>query len=388
MLMIITSILSLIILLTQSGSDDMLLMNRIAGGNDKHTDAVIGSIQLEDPLRDGPHVFWQTDSSAIVFYLCNGNLEKRTYQVKDTLRFSGFCLDNAIEYVVPADAAVIQPQVIDDVSKIFTVSDIHGEYDHLVDILTNGGVIDRELRWSWGDGHLVIVGDVFDRGAKVTECLWLIYRLESEARENGGAVHYLMGNHELMALRGDKRYVNDRYLKGIVKKTRIKYEDLYGPDTELGRWVRSKHTVIKINDIVFVHGGLSPFVMHRNLDLERINETIRSSIDLRSSQLAFDELSRFLLRNKGPFWYRGYHYEMEGDYPMVLSEEIDSLLSFYGAGRIVVGHTEVDSVMSVWNKRIIGIDIPVDELGSLEALLWDDGRFFRVTGNGDLRPIE
>ncbi len=386
--MVIKLTLSIIILLMQFQYGDRLQENRISGGDDNNNDAVVDSIHLEDLLRDGPYVFWQTDSSAIVFYLCNGIMEKRTFQISDTLRFSGFCLDNAIEYVVPADAAVIQPQVIDDVSKILAVSDIHGEYDHLVDILTNGGVIDRERRWSWGDGHLVILGDVFDRGAKVTECLWLIYRLESEARENGGAVHYLMGNHELMVLRGDKRYVNDRYLKGIVKKTRIKYEDLYGPDTELGRWVRSKHTVIKINDILFVHGGLSPFVIHRNLSMEQINNIIRGSIDLRSLQLAFDDLSRFLFGSKGPFWYRGYHYEMEGDYSQVLSEDVDSILSFFGASTIVVGHTEVDSVMSIWNKRIIGIDIPVDELGSLEALLWDDGRFFRVTGNGDLRPIE
>jgi hypothetical protein len=323
----------------QSQYDDRHQKNRITGGNDKKSDVLIDSIPAEDPLHDGPYVFWQTDSTAIVFYFCNGNMEKRTFQISDTLRFSGFCLDNAIEYVVPADAAVIEPQVIDRASRIFVVSDIHGEYDHLVDILTNGGVIDQELNWKWADGHLVIVGDIFDRGAEVTECLWLIYRLESEARENEGAVHYLMGNHELMVLRGDKRYVNDKYLKGIVKKMRIKYEDLYGPDTELGRWLRSKHATIKINDIVFVHGGLSPYVMHRNLSMEQINETVRSSIDLRSSRLAFDELSRFLFGNKGPFWYRGYHYDMEDDYPQMLSEEVDSILSYFGASAIVVGHT-------------------------------------------------
>lgn len=386
--MIIKLTLSTIILLMPSQYDERLQKNQITGGNDKHNGAAADSIPVKDPLRDGPHVFWQTDSSAIVFYLCNGSMEKRTFQVKDTLRFYGFCLDDAIEYIVPADAAVIRPQAIDDASRILAVSDIHGEYDHLVDILTRSGVIGPERHWSWGDGHLVIVGDVFDRGARVTECLWLIYRLQSEARENGGAVHYILGNHELMVLRGDLRYVHDRYLKGIVKKTRIKYEDLYGPDTVLGRWLRSKHAAIKINDIVFVHGGLSPFVIDRNLGMEQINEIVRGSIDLRSSRLAFDELSRFFLGNKGPVWYRGYHYEMKGNYPLVLSEEVDSILSFYGAGTIVVGHSEIDSVTSLWSRRIIGIDVPVDELGSLEALLWDDGRFFRVTGKGDLRPIE
>jgi hypothetical protein len=386
--MIIKLTLSIIILLMPSQHDERLQKNRTTGGNDKQNGPVADSIHFKDPLRDGPHVFWQTDSSAIVFYLCNGSMEKRTFQVKDTLRFYGFCLDNAIEYSLPANADVIKPQAIEHVSRILAVSDIHGEYDHLVDILTRSGVIGPERRWSWGDGHLVILGDVFDRGARVTECLWLIYRLESEARENGGAVHYILGNHELMALRGDLRYVHDRYLKGIVKKTRIKYEDLYGPDAELGRWLRSKHATIKINEIVFVHAGLSPFVVDRNLGMEQINEIVRGSIDLRSSRLAFDEVSRFLLGNKGPFWYRGYHYEMKGNYPLVLSEDIDSILSFFDASTIVVGHSEIDSVTSLWSRRIIGIDVPVDELGSLEALLWDDGRFSRVTGKGDLRPIE
>ena len=73
-----------------------------------------------------------------------------------------------------------------------------------------GKVIDTDLTWSFGDGHLVIVGDVFDRGPNVTECLWLIYRLEQEASAAGGAVHFLLGNHELMVMRGDLRYLNER----------------------------------------------------------------------------------------------------------------------------------------------------------------------------------
>jgi hypothetical protein len=379
--------LLLIILLLPIQHGEGLPENQITG-DDKHNGSAPDSIAVKVSFRDGPHVFWQTDSSAIVFYLCNGSMEKKTFQVEDTLRFYGFCLDDDIEYVVPADAAVIQPQVIEHASRILAVSDIHGEFDHLVDILTKSGVIGAERQWNWADGHLVILGDVFGRGAMVTECLWLIYRLESEARESGGAVHFVLGNHELMALRGDVRYLHDKYRGGIVKKTRIKYEDLYGPDTELGRWLRGKHTVIKINDIVFVHAGLSPFVIDRNLGMERINDIVRSSIDLRSSQLAFDELSRFLLGNRGPIWYRGYHYEMKDKYPRALLKDIDNILSFYAAGTIVVGHTETDSVMSLQNRRVIGIDVPVDELGSLEALLWDDDSFFRVTGSGDLRPIE
>jgi len=363
---------------------DCQTSNRFAIGQGANRD----SSTAEDSLNDGPHVFWQNDSSAIVFYLCNAAVERRTFRGVDTLRFHGFCQDSDIEYVVTADSVAIEPHIIEDVSRIIAVSDIHGEYEHLVDILAKSGVIDDNCCWSWGDGHLVILGDVLDRGDKVTECLWLIRRLESEAKKSGGAVHYLLGNHELMVLRGDNRYVHEKYLNGIARETRIKHQDLYGPDMELGRWLRSKHSVIKVNDIIFVHAGISAFLTDRGLGLTDINETIRNSIDLQSSQLAFDEGVRFLLGNEGPLWYRGYHQEMENRYPMAPRGEVDSILSYYRAKAIVVGHTEVDSVSGIYGNRIMAVDVPAEELGTLEALLWDNGRFYRVTGKGELQPIE
>ncbi|HUV29700.1 MAG TPA: metallophosphoesterase [Acidobacteriota bacterium] len=341
-----------------------------------------------DSLNDGPHVFWQSDTSAIVFYLCNDEVTRQTYRVSDTLRFFGFCRDTAVQYVIPAAPAVPGPHVFTGVPKIFAVSDIEGDYEHLVDIFTKGGVIDDSGRWAWGRGHLVVLGDVFDRGDYVTECLWLIRRLETEAGQSGGAVHFVLGNHELMILRGDERYVRDKYLDGIVRATRIKHEDLYGPDMELGRWLRSKHSAVKINDVVFVHGGISPAVIERGLSLADINETVRSGLDLRSSQVAFNDAVGFLFGGEGPLWYRGYHYEMEDSYPMASESQIDSLLSYYGARAVVVGHTHVDQVSGLRGNRVMAIDIPVDELGTLQALLWEGDRFFRVTGTGELQPLD
>ncbi|MEE9554973.1 MAG: metallophosphoesterase [candidate division Zixibacteria bacterium] len=338
--------------------------------------------------HDGPYIFWETDTSATVFYLCDEELKKESIPVSETLRFVGFCSDTSSDYVIAADSPQIQPDIFDDVSKIMAISDIHGEYDLFEDILIKGGAIDNELNWIWGDGHLVIVGDVFDRGAMVTECLWLIYRLESEARKFGGAVHYILGNHEMMVLRGDNRYVHEKYLEGIVKKSRIKHEDLYSPDMELGRWLRSKHLVVIINDIVFVHGGLSRFVIDRGLTTQQINDKIRIVIDQSSARLAFDDFSRFLLGSKGPLWYRGYHYEMEGKYSMETSEDIDKILVYFNADAIVVGHTEADSLMAHFNNRIFSIDIPMDELGSLEALFWENGVFYRIDYRGNKKRLK
>lgn len=337
-----------------------------------------------DSLNDGPHVFWQSDTDAFVFYLCHGDLALQRYRTSSKLKFDGMCDDSLDAYEFPAKAPTIEPYEFDGVERVFVMSDIHGDYDELVAMLRTAGVIDDADRWSWGKGHMVVVGDVFDRGDGVTQCLWLIHRLESEAREAGGRLHYVLGNHEMMALRGDERYVNAKYLGGIVRYTSIAYRDLFGPDMELGRWLRTKHVAVKINDVVFVHGGLGPQVVERGLDLGKLNETARSVIDMRSSELFFSDVPFFVNGTEGPLWYRGYYYGMEGRYTKITSEELDDVLKFYGAKTIVVGHSEIGQVSQLFGGRVYGVDVPVEALGGFEALLWKDGAFFQVGVDGVL----
>jgi len=266
------------------------------------------------------------------------------------------------------------------------VSDIHGEYDYLVEFLRNNGIIDDGLNWSWGDGHLVIDGDIFDRGDKVSECLWLIYRLEQQATEQGGYVHYLLGNHEAMVMQGDLRYVNERYLKGIVKYSKIKYADLFGPDMVLGRWLRTKHTAIKINDIIFTHAGLSSEMVSRRMDIGYINSAIRDNIDDRSYKIVFNDDLKYLYGGRGPLWYRGLITDEL--YPLESDSQLTDILDYYDADRIVVGHTENDQISALYDSRVIAIDIPVDILLGFQGLLIEDGEFYRVSSGGKREPIE
>lgn len=340
---------------------------------------------VADSLDDGPHIYWQNDSTAIVFYLCDGSVETQTFLASDTLRFRGFCGDSLAEYVVAAQAPKIQPHIYEDVPKIFSVSDIHGEFEALVDLLVNAGIVDENLHWRWGAGHLVVDGDVFDRGDLVTECLWLIYRLEREAIQAGGRVHFVLGNHEIMAMQGDLRYVNEKYTGGVARRSRVQYQDLFGPDMELGRWLRTKHTAVKLNGIIFVHGGIGPHVVEAKLSLEEINVRAREWIDLRSYEIVFGEMQSFIYRSAGPFWYRGYHYPMEGSYSHATPDEVQAILTYYGAHAVVVGHTGVEQVESLYGGRVFGIDIPLDVLGSFQGLLWEGGVFYRVTGSGELQ---
>jgi hypothetical protein len=334
----------------------------------------VTAVSVVDTADEGPHIYWREESIAVVMYLCEGEIQVQQLIARGELRFRGLCSDSATEHVVPAREPRIEPSEFSDVPRILAVSDIHGEYEALVELLTNARVIDEQLHWSWDKGHLVVVGDVFDRGDRVTECLWLIHRLEREAREAGGRVHYLLGNHEMMVLRGDNRYVNVRYLDGLPNETVIVHRDLYGPDMEFGRWLRSKHVAVKLNDIVYGMG------------LDDLNEVIRRIIDARSYELMFSLQLWFANGDTGPLWYRGYH-GIRPEYAQATSEQVDAILDFYDAEAVVVGHTEVDYVESLYEGRVFGVDVPVDDLGSLQGLLWEDGTWFRVVGTGELEPI-
>jgi hypothetical protein len=253
--------------------------------------------------------------------------------------------------------------------------------------LLNAGIVDQDLHWRWGGGHPVVDGDVFDRGDLVTECLWLIHRLEREALKAGGRVHFVLGNHEIMAMWGDLRYVNQKYLGGIARRSRIMYQDLYGPHMELGRWLRAKHSAIRLNDILFVHGGIGPHMVEAGLGLEDINVQARQYLDLRSYQVVFDETPIFWYSSGGPFWYRGYHRSSEGAYAHATQDEVETILDYYGAHTAVVGHTEGEQVRSLFGKRVFAIDVPLADLGSFQGLLWEGGVFYRVTGGGELEEL-
>ncbi|HEX9631384.1 MAG TPA: metallophosphoesterase [Gemmatimonadales bacterium] len=340
-----------------------------------------------DSLDDGPHVYWQDSTHAIVFYLCGDSAPAVRLQAPDTLSFGGLCGDSGVEYRIASRAPAPARDTWKGVPRILAISDVHGEYDALVLFLERAGVIDSTGAWSWGDGHLVVVGDVVDRGALVTECLWFLYRLEQEAERAGGRVHVVLGNHEMMVMRDDLRYVHERYAAGIVRYVGVRYQDLFGPEMELGRWLRSKPFVLKLNDIVFVHGGLAPELAARGLDIARLNAIGRESLDLSSVALTFSDLPRLMFGTTGPLWYRGYLYPLNGRYAATTSEELDTVLRFYGATTVVVGHTEVGQVMRLHDGRVYAIDVSLEDLGAYQGLLWEKGRFSLVTGLGTLQPL-
>jgi Calcineurin-like phosphoesterase len=187
------------------------------------------------------------------------------------------------------------------VKRIVALSDIHGAYDAFVATLQKSGVIDDSLVWSGGKTHLVITGDVLDRGPESRRAMDLIIRLEREAPIAGGRVHQLLGNHEVMNLTGDLRYVSDEEYAAFLDiesveerehwyqrfrdskpadsdESAIRWEfDEKAPpgyfghrrafrhDGMYGKWLLKKPLMIVINDTAFVHGGVPPYVSDHGL---------------------------------------------------------------------------------------------------------------------------
>lgn len=268
-----------------------------------------------------------------------------------------------------------EPSVFTTNSDIVVLSDIHGQFELAVEILKNNQIIDDELKWIFGDGSLVIVGDIFDRGPKVTETFWFIYNLEKQALNSGGKVHLTLGNHEYMVLHKDLRYINSKYrITSYLLKTN--YTDLYSNQTVLGRWLRSKPTILKINKDTYVHGGLSKTFLDLGYDIENVNKLMRESIDTPKEELKATSFYDNYYRTNGPIWYRGYFNDN------LPTSEILDILKLIDSEHIIVGHCSNETVVQLYNERIFGVDSSINKGIYGEVLLIKDNEYARGTMMG------
>mgnify|MGYP000624415407 CR=1 FL=1 len=136
------------------------------------------------------------------------------------------------------------PRELPQAPKLFVTSDLHGDFRSFATLLQAHGVIDGDCRWSYGNNQLAVIGDIFDRGYDVLPLLWLMYKLEQEAADAGGAAVLLLGNHEGMVLAGDVRYTRGKYLETARQLGMENYRQLFSPDTELGRWLATRNTML------------------------------------------------------------------------------------------------------------------------------------------------
>ncbi len=289
------------------------------------------------------------------------------------------------------DGVVIDPNDIDfntqiapvsrtysGVRKIFVVGDVHGQYDRVYSLLRANEIIDANGNWSWGKGHLVFVGDIFDRGSGVTEALWMIFSLEKQAELAGGKVHMVLGNHELMIFNEDLRYITNDYY-ALSDNLGLSYSELFNRNTLLGQWLRQKPLMIKINGYLFVHAGISPEMYEKQIGMDQMNSVAWQYLN-GMEDTTNTELRKYLFGGSGPQWYRGYVNEgRRGDF--IDAVTLGRILDFYGADKFIIGHTEVDNVTSFYSRKVIDVNIPKANDQIIEQGLLIKGRKFLILDN-------
>lgn len=337
------------------------------------------SLGQSSPITDGPYLFYKGDylySETI----SKGKVEKDSVDVQNpwpSIRVPVPGKPGNFFTVALKSSLENEPSEFKAVEKMMVLSDIEGTFEGIYELLRIGGVIDEKFRWTFGKGHLVICGDMFDRGDEVTACLWLMYKLEAEAKAKGGYVHVIMGNHEIMNLSEDIRYVHPKYLEAATLMGRT-YMDLYTADTELGRWLRTKNIIEKIGDMLFLHAGISQAVNEEALPLKKINNRVRPLYDKDGfdSLMAKAKATTFFNDKTSPFWYRGYFVQ-----PRATEAQVDSTLQLFNCRHIIVGHTIVDSIQTLYNGKVIAIDVN-RHTGNQEALIVEKDSFYRLDIKG------
>lgn len=343
---------------------------------------------------EGPYVFYKNDSTLNVKYI-KGNREdgfyvdKKEYSVNSEIIVkSYFQIDStSFDFNIISDIKTSKT-TYNDGNPIMAISDIEGGYKVFRDFLINSKVIDKNLNWTFGKGHLVLVGDFVDRGWSVTQVLWFIYKLEQDATKQGGFVHFIIGNHELKNMQGNygasaKKYLAVANILGKVQS------DLYSSNSFLGKWMSSKNALELINGNLFAHGGIHPDIADSELNLDEINQIIKNNYYKPYYPKKAKNIVQLLTSTKtGICWYRGYFKED------LTQEQIERGLNKFNAKSIIVGHTLQSKVNMQYNKKVIGIDVKHSKdyqknwpNKKSEGLLIQGNKYYRIFANGDKKEM-
>lgn len=191
----------------------------------------------------------------------------------------------------------------DGVARIVAVGDVHGALAEYTSILRAAGVIDAAGHWAGGATWLISTGDLIDRGPQSLAVIALLRRLEVDAPAAGGRVLVTLGNHEAMNLTGELRYVvaadyaalagdedaatRDAAFRALLAAGEFAQLDAaaaraafdrkfppgwfarqqaFSPAGDVGRWLLARPLMVRVNGVLFTHGGLPPGLESQSLD--------------------------------------------------------------------------------------------------------------------------
>lgn len=333
---------------------------------------------------DGPYVFREPGGYAAARMLENDDGWRLRWQQLPASPRSRLVVqvDNPartrFEVALRAPAEPVSADVLRNPSRLLMLSDIEGQFDRFVALLQAQGVIDGNLHWAYGDGHVALAGDFVDRGDHVIPLLWLIYRLEHEAQRAGGRVHYVLGNHETMGLNGNAESWPPRMLASAQALGRRGPSRVFAADSVLGQWLRSKPVIARIGDHLVVHGGISEAFLRTRLSVDEANTLARPWLDRR--RVFMPANVQPVLGRAGVTRYRGLADADEQREADVVAH-LRAVTRRFGVRRVAIGHTISPDIVLAHDGLLLRLDVHHKrQVG--QAALYEDGVLWRVYADG------
>ena len=284
-----------------------------------------------------------------------------------------------------------QPDELPAVERIIVIGDIHGDLKMAHELLKVGGLIDNNGNWIGGDTVVVQVGDQVDRcrysgiPCNQKEATpddegndWAIIKfftkLNYQASKDGGAVYSLLGNHELMNVNGDFRYVsyeginefskNGQYNKDskkpIANNSNHARRNAFKPGHPIADFLGcTRKVALKIGSNLFAHAGVLPSVAEK-YSIKSINQIMSLYLwKIIKAKGSFGEI--LSTHEHSPLWNRVYGNIGLDTYKTTTSvnnDECDKHLlplnQIYKVDKIYVGHTPLlqHGIGSACNDRL------------------------------------
>lgn len=312
--------------------------------------------------------------------------------------------------------------------RLVVIGDLNAQYNLLQRLLIGLKLMKRNGAWCGGRTVLIQMGDIPNRGTAARASMDLVIRLRRQAKDAGGEIYWLLGNHEVMSVLGHEAYVcADEYMefaspeeidRFYAARTRFMYEQLGAPDRPgyveplggklkawedanapgreayrrgmgpsgvFGQYIRKLPICFKLGPLLFVHGGLSP--SWADYGIQGLEEESKAA--WASEPGFYQELDPHgIFRDPlGPLWHRAYCVANAS----VVRQDLQEALTLVGATQMFVGHTRTDTVddgepsvpMVRQRGRLIMTDVGLGEPGEPGcALVIERGRIESWTPGG------
>ena len=266
--------------------------------------------------------------------------------------------------------------------RVVAIGDLHGDFAATRRAFRCAGAIDAKDRWIGGNLVVVQTGDLLDRGDGERSIIDFIEALKPQAEAAGGALHTLLGNHEIMNAQGDFRYVTPFGMTafstalpssptspsvasataGALPSSTTAYEQsvssfpveqrsraaAFLPTGPYAKILSRFNTVIMVNDTVFVHGGLLP--NHVRYGIRRINEDVQQWLVGKRP-----DLIALMRGDEAPIWSRKFSTDSTQERHC---RTLETVLRQVGAKRMVVGHTpQKQGITSACGQQVWRVDV-------------------------------